>query len=66
MAYVGGYFAWHFISHEGFLPGREPLYHGLQPHEAVAAHLTGDLWAATAILAEVLLLGVLTVLSYRE
>lgn len=64
--YVIGYFAWHFTGHGGFLPGREPLYHGLQPHEAVIAHLSGSLWAAAALVSEILLLGVLAVLYHRE
>ncbi|MFD1599649.1 hypothetical protein [Halobellus rarus] len=51
--YVVGYFAWHFTGHGGFLPGREPLFHGLTPVENVASHLTGDAWAAASKLAEV-------------
>lgn len=65
VTYITGYFAWHLTGHGGFLPGREPLYHGFQPHEAVITHLTGDLWAATAIIAETVLLGVLAVLYHR-
>lgn len=64
--YVTGYFAWHLTGHGGFLPEREPLYHGLQPHETVITHLAGDLWAATAILAETILIGVLVVLYRRD
>lgn len=63
--YITGYFAWHLTGHGGFLPGREPLHHGFQPHEAVLTHLTGDPWAATAILAEIALFGVLAVLHRR-
>lgn len=66
LTYIGGYFAWHLSGHGGFLPGREPLYHGLTPLQAVVAHLGGDLWAAVAIVAEVILLGVLAVLYYRK
>jgi hypothetical protein len=64
--YVLGYFAWHLSGHGGFLPGREPLHHGLQPHEAVVNHLSGSVWAAAALVAEVLLGGVLIVLYRRE
>lgn len=63
--YIVGYFAWHLSGHGGFLPGRDPLYHGLQPHEAVIAHITGDLWAAAAVLLEIILLATLAVL-YRS
>lgn len=65
LTYIGGYFAWHLSGHGGFLPGREPLYHGLTPLQAVPAHLGGDLWAAVAIVAEVMLVGVLAVLYSR-
>lgn len=64
--YVVGYFAWHLSGHGGFLPGREPLYHGLAPHEAVLSHLGGDPWAAVAVLSELLLAGVLVLLLYRD
>lgn len=60
--YIVGYFAWHFSGHGGFLPGREPLYHGLAPHEAVIAHLTTDLWAAVAVTIELILVGILVLL----
>lgn len=63
--YVGGYFAWHLSGHGGFLPNRRPLYHGLQPHEAVIAHLTGDPLAAAAVVTELALLGALVVLYRR-
>jgi hypothetical protein len=62
--YIVGYFAWHLTGHGGFLPGREPLYHGLQPHEAVVTHITGDLWAAAAVVFEALLADLLAIL-YR-
>lgn len=65
LTYISGYFAWHLTGHGGFLPGREPLYHGLTPLQAVLAHLSGDLWAAVTIVAEVLLVGILAVLYYR-
>lgn len=66
VAYITGYFAWHLSGHGGFLPGRKPLYHGIQPHEAVITHLTGNPLAATAILAETVLLGVLALLYHRD
>lgn len=66
LTYVVGYFAWHFSGHGGFLPGREPLYHGLSPLENVAVHLTGDPWAATAIVAETALLTALAALYRRN
>lgn len=65
-AYVVGYFAWHLSGHGGFLPGREPLYHGYTPIEAVVSHLTTDPWAAASVLTEVPLLGALLVLLYRR
>lgn len=65
LTYISGYFAWHLSGHGGFLPAREPLYHGLTPLQAVLAHLGGDLWAAIAIVAEVLLIGILAVLISR-
>lgn len=60
--YVVGYFAWHFTGHGGFLPGREPLLHGLSPMENVVSHLTTDLWAAASKVAEIALFTVLAVL----
>ena len=35
IVYVVGYFAWHFTGHGGFLPGREPLLHGLSDRKSV-------------------------------
>lgn len=64
--YVVGYLAWHLSGHGGFLPGREPLFHGLAPHEAVIEHLTSDPWAAVAIASELVLLAVLGLLWNRE
>lgn len=64
--YVVGYLGWHLSGHGGFLPGREPLHHGLQPHEAVLAHLTGNPLAATALVAETILIGVLVALWFHE
>lgn len=64
--FVVGYFAWHLSGHGGFLPGREPLYHGLAPHEAVLSHLGGDPWAAFAVVTELLLAAVLVFLLYRD
>lgn len=55
LAYVGGYVAWHLGGHGGFLPGREPLYHGLAPHEALISHLIGEPLAASAVIAEIAL-----------
>lgn len=66
LTYISGYFAWHLSGHGGFLPGREPLYHGLTPLQAVLAHLGSDLWAALAVVAETGLFGLLAVLYYRE
>lgn len=63
--YVVGYFGWHLSGHGGFLPVREPLYHGLEPHEAVVAHLRGDAWAAAAVVSETFLAIVLAVLYRR-
>lgn len=65
-ALVVGYFAWHLTGHGGFLPGREPLLHGLAPHEAVIAHITTDYWAAASVVAELGLFGVLWTLLARE
>lgn len=63
--YVVGYFAWHFTGHGGFLPGREPLLHGLSPVENVVSHLATDLWAAASKVAETAMLVVLGAL-YAE
>ena len=65
-AYVVGYFAWHLSGHGGFLPGRPPHYHGLEPHEAVASHLRSDRWAVAAIASETVLAALLVVLYRRE
>jgi len=64
--YLVGYFAWHLSGHGGFLPGREPLYHGYTPLEAVIIHLTTDPWAAAAVVLEVVLLVLLLALLYRR
>lgn len=66
MTYVVGYFAWHLSGHGGFLPGREPHYHGATPHEAVTNHLRGDRWALIAVVSETLLASILAVLYWRE
>ena len=66
VVYIVGYFAWHLSGHGGFLPGREPLYHGLTPPEAVISHLATDPWAAAALVLEVALLVVLVALLYRR
>jgi hypothetical protein len=64
-SYILGYFAWHFSGHGGFLPDREPLYHGLAPHEALISHLSGSALATTAVVAEVFLLLVCISLFWR-
>lgn len=66
LVYVVGYLAWHFSGHGGFLPGREPLYHGMTPLEALIAHLTTSPRAVVSKTAEVALLGVLTFLYRRD
>lgn len=66
VTYITGYFAWHLSGHGGFLPVRKPLYHGLQPHQAVIQHLTTDPWAAASLVTELLLFGILGVLYRRE
>jgi hypothetical protein len=66
LVYFVGFFAWHFTGHGGFLPGREPLLHGLSPMENVVAHLTGDLWAAASKAAEAALFVVLGLLYVRS
>jgi hypothetical protein len=63
--YFIGYFAWHLTGHGGFLPGRQPLYHGLHPIEAVISHLINNPLAAFSKLTEAVLFVVLAVL-YRE
>jgi hypothetical protein len=65
-AYLLGYFAWHFTGHGGFLPGREPIFHGLSPLENVLSHLTVDLLAAVSKVLEAALLVVLGLLYTRE
>lgn len=65
-AYFVGYFLWHFTGHGGFLPGTEPLYHGLSPLENVVSHLTTDVLAAASKVLEVALLAVLVALYRRE
>lgn len=64
--YFVGYFAWHLSGHGGFLPTRDPLYHGLHPVEAVISHLVNYPLAALAKLAEVALFIVLLVLSQQD
>ena len=66
LTYVVGYLAWHLTGHGGFLPGREPLLHGLSPVENVVRHLTGDPWAAASMASELGLIGVLVALLRRE
>lgn len=64
--YFVGYFAWHLSGHGGFLPGREPLYHGLHPVDAVLAHLADYPLARLSKVAEGTLFAVLVVLYRRE
>lgn len=64
--YFVGYFAWHLTGHGGFLPSRDPLYHGLHPVEAVIAHLSEYAWARWTKVAEAVLFAVLAVLYSRE
>lgn len=64
--YILGYFAWHLSGHGGFLPGRNPVFHGLQPHEAVITHLREDAWARVATIVESALLVVLAALYRAE
>jgi hypothetical protein len=65
LTYLVGFFAWHLTGHGGFLPGREPLFHGLSPVENVVVHLTGDPLAAGTKAAE-LALAVVLALLYRR
>lgn len=64
--YLVGYFVWHLSGHGGFLPGREPLYHGVGPVEAVVEHLAEYPLARVSKIAEAALIGVLVVLYRRE
>lgn len=64
--YLVGYFAWHLSGHGGFLPTREPLYHGLQPIESVVAHLAEYPLARLSKVAELALFAVLLLLYRRE
>lgn len=64
--YLIGFFAWHLTSHGGFLPGREPLYHGLSPIENVIAHLRDYPIARVSKLIETILFALLAFLYYRE
>jgi hypothetical protein len=66
LTYVVGYLAWHLTGHGGFLPGREPLLHGVSPVQNVVNHLTGDLWAAASMASELALVAVLVTLLRRE
>jgi hypothetical protein len=66
LTYVVGYLAWHLTGHGGFLPGREPLLHGISPVGNVVRHLTGDPWAAASMASELGLIAVLTTLLRRE
>lgn len=66
LTYIVGYFTWHLSGHGGFLPGREPLYHGLSPIEAVIAHLQDYPIARWSKLTELLLLATLVLLYRRE
>jgi len=65
-SYILGYFSWHFSGHGGFLPDREPLYHGLAPHVAVTSHLSDSVLATTAVVAEIFLLLACVTLFWRR
>jgi hypothetical protein len=65
-SYFLGYFLWHFTGHGGFLPNRQPIFHGVSPLENVLSHLTTDWLAALSKLLEVALLAVLALLYRRE
>jgi len=65
LTYVVGYLAWHLTGHGGFLPGREPLLHGLSPVENLVRHLAGDPWAAASMASELALIAVLVALLRR-
>ena len=62
VTYVVGYVAWHLTGHGGFLPGREPHYHGHGPVETVLNHLLSDGWAAAAVVSETVLAAILAIL----
>lgn len=64
--YLIGYFAWHLSGHGGFLPGRESVYHGLHPVEAVVSHLVNYPLAALSKLAELGLFITLVPLYRKE
>lgn len=64
--YFTGYFGWHLTGHGGFLPNREPIYHGLHPVEAVIAHLGEYAWARWTKVVEAVLFAVLAVLFSQE
>lgn len=66
VTYIIGYIAWHLTGHGGFLPGREPLYHGLHPVEALIEHLIEYPIARASKIAEALLFAVLALLYFRE
>ena len=66
LTYVVGYLAWHLTGHGGFLPGREPLLHGVAPVANVVRHLTSDPWAAASMASELGLIAVLVALLRRE
>ncbi len=55
LGYVLGYLGWHLSGHGGFLPGREPLYHGLSPVENVVSHLTSEPLAVALLALELAL-----------
>jgi hypothetical protein len=63
--YIIGYFAWHLSGHGGFLPVREPHYHGVHPFRAVVSHVTYSV-AGVSKFAEATLFVVLATLYRRE
>lgn len=64
--YLVGYFAWHSSGHGGFLPVREPLYHGLHSVTAVFEHLRDYPIARASKIAEAALVVLLAVLYRSE
>lgn len=66
VTYVVGYFVWHLTGHGGFLPTREPTYHGGTPISAVVGHLQAYPVARVSMLAEAMLFVVLAALYRRD
>lgn len=66
VTYVASFFGWHLSGHGGFLPMREPAYHGMTPVGAVVAHLQTYPLARVALVLELALAVVLVGLFLRE